>query len=75
MRYQKSIQSLENASRLFPLLLLILRLPVKVKINSYNQHYMHCNIYTTDAQNLLLSVSALHGCHHQGVFTVVTEVL
>jgi len=24
---------------------------------------MHWNLYTTDAQNLLLLVSALHGCH------------
>jgi len=24
-----------------------------------------------DTQNILLHVSALHACHHQGVFTVV----
>jgi hypothetical protein len=28
---------------------------------------MHWNIYTTGAQNLLLHVSVLLGCHHQGV--------
>jgi len=32
-------------------------------------------IYITDAQNLLLRVSALLGCHHQGVFAVVKVVL
>jgi hypothetical protein len=36
---------------------------------------MHWNIYTTDAQNLLLHVSALHGCQQQGVFTAVKVVL
>jgi len=35
---------------------------------------MHRNIYITHAQNLLY-VSALHRCHHQGVFTVVKVVL
>jgi hypothetical protein len=35
---------------------------------------MPCNIYTTDPQNLLLHVSALFGCHNQGVFTVVKVV-
>jgi len=28
-----------------------------------------------DAQNFLLHVLALHGCHHQGVFTAVKVVL
>jgi hypothetical protein len=32
-------------------------------------------VYTTDAQNFLLHVSASHGCHHQGVFTLVKVVL
>jgi len=36
---------------------------------------MPWNIYITDAQNLLLRVSGLLGCHHQGVFTVVEVVL
>jgi len=36
---------------------------------------MHCNIHTTDAQNPLLHFSARHGCHHQGVFTVVKAVI
>jgi hypothetical protein len=35
---------------------------------------MHWNIFTTGAQNLLLDVSALHGSHHQAVFTVVKVV-
>jgi hypothetical protein len=43
----------------------------RVEINLYNQTYMHWNVYTTDAQNLLLHVSALHRFHHQGVFTAV----
>ena len=38
----------------------------RVEINLYNQTYMHWNVYTTDAQDLLLHVSALHRCHHQG---------
>jgi hypothetical protein len=36
---------------------------------------MPFNIYTTDAQNFLLPVSVFHGCHYQGVFTVVKVVL
>jgi hypothetical protein len=32
---------------------------------------MHWNIYITEAKNLLLHVSALHGFHYQGVFTLV----
>jgi len=36
---------------------------------------MHWITYTTDAQNLLLPVSVIHGCHHQGLFTVVKVVL
>jgi len=36
---------------------------------------MHCKIYTTDAQNLLLLVSALHAYRHQGVVTMVKAVL
>jgi len=36
---------------------------------------MHWNIHTTDAQNIFLHVLELHGCHHQGVFTVVRVVL
>jgi hypothetical protein len=36
---------------------------------------MRWNIYITDALNLLQHVSALHGCHHQGVLTVVKAVL
>ena len=36
---------------------------------------MHWNRYTTDAQNPLLHVSVLYGCHHQGVFTVLKAVL
>jgi hypothetical protein len=35
---------------------------------------MHWNIHTTDAR-VLLHVSVLHGCHHQGVITVVEVVL
>jgi len=46
-----------------------------VEINLQNQPYMRWNIYITDALNLLLHVSALHGCHHQGVFTAVKAVL
>jgi hypothetical protein len=33
--------------------------------------YMQRYVYTTEAQNLLLSVSAFHGCHPQGAFIVV----
>jgi hypothetical protein len=29
------------------------------------------DLYTTDAQNIPLYVSAFHGCHLQGPFTVV----
>jgi len=36
---------------------------------------MHWNIYMTDAQNLLLHVSALHVFDHQGVFTAVKVVI
>jgi len=36
---------------------------------------MHWNIYATNARNLLLHVSALHGCDRQGVFTAVKGVL
>jgi hypothetical protein len=36
---------------------------------------MHWNIQMTDAQNFFLHVSALHGCHHKGVFTVVKVLL
>jgi len=35
---------------------------------------MHWNIYMTDAQNLLLYVSALHVFNHQEVFTAVKVV-
>jgi hypothetical protein len=42
-------------------------------ISLYRQPYMHCNIYTTDAQNLLLPVATLCGCHRLGVFTVVIK--
>jgi hypothetical protein len=30
-------------------------------------------MYTADANNLLLHVSTLHGCHHQRVFLLNTE--
>jgi hypothetical protein len=33
---------------------------------------MHWNMYTIEAQNLILNVAAFHGCHHQGIFTIVT---
>jgi hypothetical protein len=36
---------------------------------------MHWNIYIIDAQNLLLHISAVRGCPHSGVFTVVEAVL
>jgi len=36
---------------------------------------MHWDTYTRDALNLLLHVSALHGCLHQTVFTAVKVVL
>jgi len=39
------------------------------------QTYVHWNIYITDTQNLLLRVSALNGCHNQGVFTLDKLVL
>lgn len=42
----------------------------------YNQPSAHCScIYTTDAQKLLLHVSALPWCHLSGVFTVVKVLL
>jgi hypothetical protein len=33
------------------------------------------NMCVTEAQNLLLHVSARRGCYHQGVFTAATAVL
>jgi hypothetical protein len=40
---------------------------ITAKISSKNHPHMHCNIHTTDAKNLLLYVSALQGCHHEGL--------
>jgi len=45
-----------------------------VKINTYNQTYTHWHIHTPNAHSILVHVSALHGCHHQGVFTVVNPL-
>jgi hypothetical protein len=36
---------------------------------------MQWTIYTRDTQNLLLHVSARHGCHLQGDFRVVKAVI
>jgi len=40
-----------------------------------NHLAIHYNIYKTDVQNLPLHVSAIHGCHHYAVFTVVKLVI
>jgi hypothetical protein len=40
-----------------------------------NQPYINWNIYTMNAQNLLLRVSALHWYHLQRVFTIVKAML
>jgi len=37
--------------------------------------YMYTHTHKTDAQNLLLHVSALHECHPRVSFTVVKAVL
>jgi len=37
-------------------------------VNSQNQPYMQWNIHAMDARHSLLHVSALLGCHLQGVF-------
>jgi len=40
-------------------------------LDAFSETAIFKNIYTTDAQNLLLHVSTLQVCHHQGFFTVV----
>ena len=44
-------------------------------VNSQNQLHLHCNIYTTDARNTFLHISALLGWLLQGVFAVVKVVV
>ena len=39
------------------------------------ENFRYHLVYKTVVQNLLLHVSALHGCHNQGVFRVVKVVL
>jgi len=60
----------------------ILEYEVLICINSLNQTYMHRNTRThtrthahTADEQYLLHVSAIHGCHHQGIFPVVKVVL
>lgn len=48
---------------------------IQSTVSLQNQPYKHWNIFTTDAQNSLLHVSALLGYHHQGIFTVFKVVL
>ena len=71
-KHSRPVQFNSWKHRTFLLILLVL---CSVKINSQNQPYLQWNIYTRNAQDLLLRVSALHGCHYQGVLTVVKVVL
>jgi len=48
---------------------------IRPTVHSQNQLYLHSKIHTTDARNTFLHVSALLGCHLQGVFAVVKVVV